>query len=175
MTSHNNSANEAAFTSLYREHYSAVRAYASVCVPHSEIDDIVADVFVVCWRRFRDVPSDWARGWLIGVTRNVVRARNRSARRSEGFIDHLIRLRPPNWVEDNHMANEEVRQLNEAFSKLSLGDQELLLLAGPHELSVGDLAIAFGIKPGAVKVRVHRARQRLRNAVAVLDAGGEVA
>lgn len=166
---------EVAFTAMYREHYPAVRAYASVCVPRSEIDDVIADVFVVCWRRFADVPADWTRGWLIGVTRNVVRARNRSARRSDGFIDRLIRLRPANWVEDNHMAHEEMRQLNEAFSQLSLADQELLLLAGPHELSVDDLAVAIGIKPGAVKVRVHRARQRLRSAAAAVDAGGAVA
>jgi len=170
--------NEAAFTALYRSHYAAVRSYASVCVPNSEVDDIVADTFVVAWRRFADMPEDWARGWLIGVTRNVVRSRNRKSRRATNFVAQLIALRPDDatTLDGDDVSLEDLDVLKKAFSKLKDGDQEILMLAGPYDMPAQEIAIALRIKPNAVGVRLHRARARLRAACdAQVADGGEAA
>jgi len=143
-----------------------VRSYASVCVPNAEVDDIVADTFVVAWRRFADLPVDWARGWLIGVARNVVRSRHRKLRRATNFLEQLIDLRPSctTMLAGDQMPLEDLDVLKAAFARLSGADQEILLLAGPYELPPQEIAIALGLKANAVGVRLHRARARLRAA-----------
>ena len=169
---------EAAFTDLYQTHYAAVRSYASVCVPASEVDDIVADTFLVAWRKFSDVPDDWARGWLIGVTRNVVRSRHRKARRATNFVEQLLDLRPATstMLDGDDISIEDLDVLKTAFATLKESDQEILLLAGPYGLPNEEIALALGIKTNAVGVRLHRARTRLRAAWdAQVSGGGEAA
>jgi RNA polymerase sigma-70 factor (ECF subfamily) len=52
------------------------------------VPDIVADVFVVAWRRFDDVPSP-PLPWLLGVARKTVSNHLRSARRRSALTERL--------------------------------------------------------------------------------------
>lgn len=73
-----------AFTAVYREHYNTVRRFASWRCDPSELDDVVADVFLVAWRRFDELDSSWVRAWLFGVVKKVLsdhrRTRTQQAR-----------------------------------------------------------------------------------------------
>jgi RNA polymerase sigma-70 factor, ECF subfamily len=60
---------EARFTRLYELHLDAVRAYAWRR-SQGLADEIVAETFLVAWRRLEAIPED-ALPWLIGVARNV--------------------------------------------------------------------------------------------------------
>src|SRR2546423_7741391 len=60
---------EERFNRLYEEHFEAVRRYVWRREP-SIADDVVAETFLVAWRRLDDLPVS-ARPWLIGVARNV--------------------------------------------------------------------------------------------------------
>lgn len=158
------------FTALYRSHYNAVRAYAAVCVSGSDVDDVVAETFAVAWRRFADIPVEWTRGWLIGVTRNVVRRKHRSERRAQRFVERLVEQNPAvsTGLDGDTLLREDVAVVSEALRSLKVDDQELLILSGPHEMSIAELAVVFDIKPNALKVRLHRARRRLRDAYTAL-------
>lgn len=46
---------------------------------------------------------------------------------------------------------------------LSAEDQAILHLCELKELKVGDIAAILEITPGAAKIRLHRARQRLKS------------
>lgn len=176
--SHDRPRREAEFTELYEEHRASVRAYASACVSAGDIDDIVAETFLVAWRRADDIPADWARGWLIGVARNVVRGRQRASRRAMNFVDQLALGRPveQSGPDEDHLADHDIKLLRTALRTLSETDQELLVLAGPCEFGLNEIALAFDITPNAAGVRVHRARERLRTAFAkASDHGGEAA
>lgn len=169
---------EARFTELYEAQYSSVRAYASVCVSAGDIDDIVAETFLVAWRRWDDVPADWARGWLIGVARNVVRGRQRASKRATNFVDQLSFDRVPASAgpDDEHIAELQVQSLKSALVTLKASDQEVLVLAGPYEFTLEEIALALDITTNAAGVRVHRARERLRHAFAKVEKeGGEAA
>ena len=61
---------EGGFNALYDAHYSAVRAYAWRRAP-AFADDVVAETFLVAWKRLEDVPADAALPWLLGVARNA--------------------------------------------------------------------------------------------------------
>ncbi len=170
--------NQTEFTELYRRHLGSVRAYASALVAASDVDDVAAEAFAVAWQRRDAIPQDWAQGWLIGVTRNIVRTRRRSARRAAGFIDQLCAARPtqPAGPADAALASERFDALEQAMRSLRPHDQEILMFTGPYAMSAGDIAAALDITENAVGVRLHRARRRLRDAFDLtMQQGGEVA
>jgi len=70
------------FQALYEANYSAILGYARRRAPRDEAADVVADTFLVAWRRISDVPEgDEARLWLYGTARRVLANRARSERR----------------------------------------------------------------------------------------------
>ena len=68
------------FVTLYERHASLVLAYARRRIGADEAEDVLAETFLVAWRRRDDVPDD-ALPWLYAVAGNVLRNRTRSARR----------------------------------------------------------------------------------------------
>ena len=45
------------FEQLYTDNVDAIRAYVRRRAPEEMVDDVVADVFLVCWRRLDVVPG----------------------------------------------------------------------------------------------------------------------
>ena len=77
----------AAFERLYRDHYDRVLAYTLSRTDRDRALDATAEVFLVAWRRFDDVPSA-PLPWLLGVARKVISGQRRS-------MDRRLELRLP--------------------------------------------------------------------------------
>jgi RNA polymerase sigma-70 factor (ECF subfamily) len=82
----------AQFDALFTATHRRVLAYV-VCrgTTPADVDDIVADVYVVAWRRFDEVSWDDPLPWLIGVARNLLRNRQRTQRRNDALLQHAER------------------------------------------------------------------------------------
>jgi len=65
------------FTAMYHEHHRRVFAYAVGRAGREHADDVVAETFLVAWRRLADVPAN-PLPWPLGVTRNVTHERYRA-------------------------------------------------------------------------------------------------
>ncbi len=76
------------FELLYAKHAPAVKAYVLRRAGVSTADDVVAEVFVVCWRRFEEVPVD-PLPWLLGVARRVLSTQRRGERRRGALHERL--------------------------------------------------------------------------------------
>jgi RNA polymerase sigma-70 factor (ECF subfamily) len=150
------------FELLYAKHAPAVKAYALRRANSSTADDVVAEVFVVCWRRFDEVPAD-PLPWLLGVARRVLSTQRRGERRRGVLRDRLTET-----VADSIDATPEVGDgaLAGALARLSDADRELLLLIAWDGLSPAQAATVLGVKPATVRVRLMRARRRLTHALA---------
>src|SRR6478672_12798585 len=79
---------EVRFEQLFRSEADAVRSYALRRADPADADDVVAETFLVAWRRFDEMPSD-PRPWLLSVARNVLANRRRSDRRQVSLSDRL--------------------------------------------------------------------------------------
>jgi RNA polymerase sigma factor (sigma-70 family) len=73
------------------------------------------------------------------------------------------------WAERSvaNLTAQSVRaQLAEALARLARPDRDVLLLIGWEQLSYDEAARALGIPVGTVRSRLHRARTKIREALA---------
>jgi RNA polymerase sigma factor (sigma-70 family) len=129
----------------------------------TDAEDVVADVYVVAWRRLDDIPWDDPLPWLIGVARNVLRSRQRARRRNDALLGRL-RSEPGPEPAAVTVA-DDIAAVRRALAALSDPDRELLQLAAVEELSPAQIAVALGCTAVTARVRLHRARVRLRAAL----------
>jgi RNA polymerase sigma-70 factor (ECF subfamily) len=71
------------FRSTFDECFDAMNRYCLRRLPIDEVNDAVAEVFAVAWRKVNQMPDgEEALPWLCGVARYEVSNRRRTARRS---------------------------------------------------------------------------------------------
>jgi RNA polymerase sigma-70 factor (ECF subfamily) len=157
---------EAHFDRLYAEHGRAVLAYAvRRATDAQDAADLVAETFLVAWRRLDDVPpGEAARLWLYGVARHALANQRRSERRRHRLADRLRRELPA-ALEDVPSPAAQTGAVRAALAQLGPEDQEILRLCGWEELTPGEIATVLGISQVAARSRLHRARRRLRAAL----------
>jgi RNA polymerase sigma-70 factor, ECF subfamily len=155
---------EQRFDQLWQDHAPAVVRYARRHVLPDEVEDVVAETFVVVWRRLNEVPP-FGLPWLLGVARNISANTRRSRRRREAPSDRIAAEldAEPTWP-----AAGGDDAVTAALHRLSDADRELLTLIAWDGLSHAEAAEALGCSRGVLKVRLHRARRRF---AALLGAG----
>jgi RNA polymerase sigma-70 factor (ECF subfamily) len=161
----------ARFTALFDAHAPDLLAYVIRRLPdRTSAPDVVADVFLVAWRRIDDVPhGDAARLWLFGVARMTLQNERRGQRRHEALGERLraeLAVQP-----DAPEPEERDPALAAALARLRPDDRELLLLIGWDGLTPSEAAVVLDISAETTRVRVHRARARLRQLLADEEGG----
>ena len=162
------------FRALFEATYRDVRGYVHRRgVTHGRADDVVADTFLVAWRRLDEVPRHDPLPWLLAVARNLWRNERRRQARHGEFVRRLATI-PPSpapAAEDPAVAAED-GAVFAALATLPEPDRELLLLVAWEGLTVAGAARVLGCSPGAARVRLHRARGRLARELTARQAGG---
>ena len=163
------------FQTLYKSTFNEIYAYATrALVPdQSEIDDVVAEVYVVAWRRIDELPqSPEDRLWLFGVARNVVRNTKRNANRRHLLVGR-IRRQPRLPLGSSEPSDVDVA---DALRRLSPNEREVMQLVVWDGLSAAETAGVLGCSVNVVQVRLHRARRRLaRSLRGASDEAGDAA
>jgi RNA polymerase sigma-70 factor (ECF subfamily) len=157
---------EARFEQLYAECGHDVLAYALRRVAEPEdAADVVAETFLVAWRRLADVPGGArARPWLYGIARHVLANQRRGDRRRARLAGRLgAELAAAAPAES---PTGEGAALLRALERLGDDDREVLLLAAWEGLRAPAIGRALGISAVAARSRLHRARRRLRDQLA---------
>lgn len=154
------------FRGLFEDHYRDLLAYALRRVRSTEdARDVVADVFVVAWRRRATIPDDPTeqRMWLYGVARRTLSNRHRSETRRDRLTARLVALDA--GVVPDPLSDDDLSDLATAFEVLDAlnpNDKEILLLSVWEDLTVSQIATVLGISAANVSLRLHRAKTRLR-------------
>jgi RNA polymerase sigma-70 factor, ECF subfamily len=148
------------FEAVYAAHAGAVRAYALRRGAAEDADDVVAEVFLIAWRRWHDVPED-PRAWLLAVARRVQSNARRGASRRDVLRVRLEHERAPG----SGAAAPDDRGLREALLALREGDREALLLVAWEGLTHREAARVLGVRESTFAVRLHRAKRRLARAL----------
>ncbi len=158
------------FETLYRTNVTAVTAYfARRARDPQTVADLTAETFVEAIASFRTAPPRLGaeRAWVFAIARRVYAKhcernsrRIDAARRASG-----IRELADHAVEDlleRIDSEQRGRELLAQLTELSNGEREALELVDIVGLAPREAAEALGLSVGALRVRLFRARARLR-------------
>jgi RNA polymerase sigma factor (sigma-70 family) len=149
----------AAFESMFRAHVAAVHAYALRRSDAATADEVVADTFLVCWRRLDRVPED-ALPWLYAVARRCLANRLRARRREQARTAPAVGT-ATDPTADTYEQRTQAREVLAALAELPPKEREALQLCAWEGLAPADAARVVGCTAAAFRVRLHRARRRL--------------
>ena len=159
-----------AFGTLFDRHANTVHGYLARRLEPGVAEDLVSEVFIRALEaRYRTRPheSGSVRPWLLGIARNLVLKHRTRSRPRLRVADPSERV---DWqgVDDRLDAQAMTTPLQLALDGLTDIEREVLLLVGWEQLSIGEAADVLGIKPGAARVRLHRARAHAAAALAAV-------
>jgi RNA polymerase sigma-70 factor (ECF subfamily) len=161
------SAHEARFERLVADAGKDLLAYAARRARSPEdAADVVAETFLIAWRKIDKLPSgDDSRLWLFGVARNVLR-RGASRERVEHATVECLGRELRESLASAPAEDEGSPSLRVALARLPEPQREAILLAAWEELTPREIALVTGAPVNLVRVRLHRARARLKQAIA---------
>lgn len=153
------------FRGWYASTYQDVRRFVQRRAHTSHTEDVVADAYLVAWRRFEERPEDHdeSRAWLLGIARGCLANARRSVERQDALRVRIGRTpdhHSPGNLDDDYLALS--LDLVAAWQRLRPADQEAIALTTWDGLTGPQAARLLGITPTAYRLRLSRARRSLR-------------
>jgi RNA polymerase sigma factor (sigma-70 family) len=145
---------------LFEAHHEPLLAYARRRTRELlDAEDVVAETFVVVWRRLDRLPANEAERlpWLYGIARRVVANQHRSAAR-RGRLRGRMEVAT---ASQSLQAPSPLPGVLDAMSRLRENDREVLRLVAWEGLTHAEVGVVLGISPNAAAIRLHRARAHL--------------
>ncbi|MEU4236244.1 sigma-70 family RNA polymerase sigma factor [Actinoplanes sp. NPDC026619] len=134
----------------------AVRRYLARRTDPATADDVLSETLLVCWRRLDEMPAEHL-PWAYGVARlclaNAERAQRRQARLTARISAFLTPGPPPPGDAG----------VTTAMAALRGEDAEILRLWAWEDLAPARIAAVLGVTANAASIRLHRAKQKLRD------------
>ena len=164
-------ATESVFAVVYDDNVAAIEAYfARRCHEPQTVADLVSETFVDAVSTFGSFDSrrGSARGWLYGIARRVY-ARWCAGVAGERLMAERLRGRIVLGADETDElaaridAQQAGRALLERCASLPEIEQSAIELVDLAGLTPREAARALEVSAGALRVRLHRARARLRN------------
>lgn len=159
------------FGALYERYATSLYRYAlHQTGSPQEAEDLVSSTMLAAleaWNRFDPSRGSLA-GWLFGIARHKLAQHRRLRRRLERLLRHVVRVSGQASVDNPGPETEDILALREALHHLAPNDQEVIVLRYGAGLSTREIADALAISEAAVRVRLTRARHRLKR-----ELGGE--
>lgn len=152
------------FAALYRDHASHVHRFALYLSGDPSLaEDLVSEAFVRVWTAKDRVDLTTVRGYLFAITRNLFLEESRRMRRRTPLDEEMPAAHgdPDGRVS----AQESLKVVLAALATLPETDRAALLMRADEELPYDDIAAALGISIAAARVKVHRARLKLAEAL----------
>lgn len=156
---------EQRFVALFDDAYDEVLRFVRRRLGDDGAEDVTAEAFLVAWRRLEDLPADHgdARAWVFGVARGIMANSRRGAGRRDALAVRLVDSGSATGILDGEDDAAVLRiDLAAAWNALAPAEQEVLALAVLDGLTSTRAARVLGISAVAFRLRLSRARRRLR-------------
>jgi RNA polymerase sigma-70 factor (ECF subfamily) len=162
-----------AVSEIYARHVDAVFAFAvRRCRSPEDVADLVSTVFLEMLSAAAgyDRRRGEVRPWLLGIATRCLADQRRADYRRSQLLTRLGTV--PELRGDEHERVEAMLDAarlapsaQRAVAELTEAEQDLFLLVAHDGLSVADAARALGLTPVAGRMRLARARRKLRAAI----------
>jgi len=155
---------------FYLEHVEEMQRFVSRRVGDRErAADLTAEIFLAAidsaqrYRPRRGTPKAWLYGIARVLVANDRRQRGRERAREEKFRGSALLEEEDTARMDARIdAAAQSRRLYAAMDRLPEAERAVLELVAIDELTVAEAAAAVGVRSGTARVRLYRARRKLR-------------
>lgn len=157
-----------AFEALIRRHEARVFSFLVRWLENRTLaEDALQEAAVRAFKNLHrfELGRDF-RPWFMRIAVNEAKSLTRSQRRVRDKEDRWRREQSSKWHVSNVTGPVRARNLLEmGLAALSADDRRLLLLRFSEELSIKDIAVVLGTPSVVLKMRIHRAQKRFRDAL----------
>jgi RNA polymerase sigma-70 factor (ECF subfamily) len=152
------------FAGLYRDHAAAVHRFAVYLSGDPPLaDDLVSEAFVRVWTARERLELTTVRGYLFAIVRNLLLQHLQRERRHAPLDERIADMRPDPEVRASDQGRLEA--VLGALRDLPEVDRAAVLMRADDQLPYQEIAAALHISVAAAKVKVHRARLKLAEAL----------
>ena len=168
-----------AFDMLYDRYKNRIYGFALTCLRSpQDAEDAVQDIFLrVARSALKYTPENKFKPWIFKITVNRIRTiSSRESRQKEKIQQAKTLLFHSSHI--NHVSDQISRelvawdQLEKLLVELPSDMRVMLLLKELEGMSIRTIADTMGISPENVRVRIHRARKKLRECLRAETQGG---
>jgi RNA polymerase sigma factor (sigma-70 family) len=144
--------------------------YTKMTQDRTVSEDLVQEVFLRILR-YRQTyrPGTSFRTWMYQIARNTRLDQVRKVRPESPLVAEPIASANTSDAAQRAERQQEAQLLQRALMQLPEDKREILVLSRFQELKYEEIARLLGCETGAVKVRVHRALQQLREVYLALE------
>ena len=152
------------FAAIYEQYAQDVYRFAFYLTGNRSLaEDLAAETFSRAWIAWDRIRVGTVKAYLLMITRNLYRDLLRHRPEVPLEKEWLLADTAPD-PESVAVARSELDAVLVALRSLPEAERSVLLMATAGNVPYDAIAVAFGITPAAVKVRVHRARVKLNAA-----------
>lgn len=126
----------------------------------NDTEELAADVFIAAWQTADKIQTGKLRPYLAAVARNKTKSRLRSQHESVPLEDTMIIETADLQADVEHTLLAEA--LRDTIGSLPEQDSEVLIRYYYYYQQIAEIADEMKLSPDAVKVRLHRARKKLK-------------
>jgi RNA polymerase sigma-70 factor (ECF subfamily) len=152
------------FAGLYRSHARDVRRFALYLSGDAALaDDLTSEAFVRVWTARARVDLTTVRAYTFAIVRNLFLKHCQIQRRHAPLDERVLDDRP--GPERRAGDQSELRAVLAALARVPEIDRAAVLMRADEDLPYEDIAAALGISTTTAKVKVHRTRLKLAEAL----------
>jgi RNA polymerase sigma-70 factor (ECF subfamily) len=145
---------------IYDRFAADVHRFATyLCGDPSLADDITSETFVSAWTAPGGIRQSTAKAYLFTIARNHYHRHLRRTGRYAQLVDEFKDQRRD--VETALDAKDHVQRVLRALQALPEIDRAALVMRTQDEMAYAEIAETLGVSLAAVKVKIHRSRQKL--------------
>ena len=161
--------NQSAYADLVKRHQRFVFTLAlRFTKTREDAEEVAQDCFIKAYRSLQSFGGNSKfTTWLYSIVYTTAMTFLRKKRLDTSSIDdegNFIQVENQNAAFENNLAENKSRSyyLNQAIEQLLPDDSMIITLFYKGEQSLEEIAVVLGIEPNNVKVKLFRARQRLK-------------
>ena len=169
------------YTRLLQQHQDRIYSLALYNLRDADdASDVTQETFLRLWRHKGELTENQVKAWLLRVCHNLCinHVRRRKTVRTyfgtpdSEAVDRLEASPDPETDPEARLESRQRRQtLLDSMAVLPAETRSIMMLHYYQDLKIHEIAGLLGLKTGTIKVRLHRARQALRQ-VLTQEQGG---
>ena len=153
---------------LFERHHCALYRFLFHMTHHRELsEDMVQNTFYRMLKyRNTFTGNGEFKTWMYHLARNVLKddwKKSKANRREYDLTEFAEKMEGGFLADEALQKSQDLNLLMKAIKKLNAVDREILVLSRFQQLKYHEIALVVNLSEGAVKTRVHRAINELRN------------